>query len=144
MRRVTRRCCATGRCPTRSRGLTSCWCGSTPRRSTGPTCYSGAGPTRPPPGASLVLGLELAGEVVRAAGGWRPGDRVMAVVTGGGYAELAAVSAGMALAVPPQLSYEQAAAVPEAFLTAFLNLFTLGRLQAGEQVLIHAGASGVG
>lgn len=98
----------------------------------------------PPPGASPILGLELAGEVLRPAGPWQVGDRVMAVVTGGSYAELAAVPAGMALAVPAGMSFEQAAAIPEAFLTAFLNLFTLGRLQAGESVLIHAGASGVG
>lgn len=98
----------------------------------------------PPPGASPILGLELAGEVLHAAGPWQPGDRVMAVVTGGGYAELAAVPAGMAMRIPDQFSFEQAAAIPEAFLTAFLNLFTLGRLQAGEAVLIHAGASGVG
>jgi len=98
----------------------------------------------PPPGASPILGLELAGEVLQAAGEWRPGDRVMAVVTGGGYAELAAVPPGMAMRIPDQFSFEQAAAIPEAFLTAYLNLFTLGKLQAGETVLIHAGASGVG
>jgi tumor protein p53-inducible protein 3 len=98
----------------------------------------------PPPGASPILGLELAGEVVQPAGEWQAGDRVMAVVTGGGYAELAAVPAGMAMRVPEGFSFEQAAAIPEAFLTAYLNLFTLGRLQAGETALIHAGASGVG
>src|SRR4051812_46798988 len=85
----------------------------------------------PPPGASPILGLELAGEVVTAAGDWQVGDRVMAVVTGGGYAELAAVPAGMALRIPERFSYEEAAAIPEAFLTAFLNLFTLGHLQSG-------------
>ncbi|NWG20892.1 MAG: NAD(P)H-quinone oxidoreductase [Chloroflexi bacterium] len=98
----------------------------------------------PPSGASPILGLELAGEVVAPAGPWRAGDRVMAVVTGGGYAELAAVPVGMAMPIPENLSFEQAAAIPEAFLTAYLNLFTLGRLQTGETVLIHAGASGVG
>jgi putative PIG3 family NAD(P)H quinone oxidoreductase len=98
----------------------------------------------PPEGASPILGLELAGEVLKGVGDWRPGDRVMAVVTGGGYAELAAVPAGMAMRVPECLSFEEAAAIPEAFLTAYLNLFTLGRLQAGETVLIHAGASGIG
>lgn len=97
-----------------------------------------------PPGASPLLGLEVAGEVVIGAGGWQPGERVMAVITGGGYAELAVVPVGMAMPVPPALSFEQAAAIPEAFLTAYLNLFTLGRLQAGETVLIHAGASGIG
>lgn len=98
----------------------------------------------PPPGASPILGLELAGEVAQDTGGWRAGDRVMAVVTGGGYAEQAAVPEGMLLPVPAGMSWEQAAAIPEAFLTAYLNLFTLGRLAPGESVLIHAGASGVG
>ncbi|MGB9753420.1 MAG: NADPH:quinone oxidoreductase [Roseiflexus castenholzii] len=98
----------------------------------------------PPPGASPILGLELAGEVVTPTGQWRAGDRVMAVVTGGGYAELAVVPAGMAMRIPENLSFEEAAAIPEAFLTAFLNMFTLSALQAGETVLIHAGASGVG
>lgn len=98
----------------------------------------------PPPGASPILGLELAGEVITPAGQWRTGDRVMAVVTGGGYAELAVVPSGMAMRIPENLSFEEAAAIPEAFLTAFLNLFTLGKLQAGETVLVHAGASGVG
>lgn len=98
----------------------------------------------PPPGASTILGLELAGEVVQPAGSWRVGDRVMAVVTGGGYAELATVPAGMAMRIPDPFSFEQAAAIPEVFLTAYLNLFTLGKLSAGETALIHAGASGVG
>ena len=98
----------------------------------------------PPPGASPILGLELAGEVLQPAGAWQAGDRIMAVVTGGGYAELAVVPVGMAMRIPSRLSFEQAAAIPEAFLTAYLNLFTLGRLQQGETVLVHAGASGVG
>ncbi len=98
----------------------------------------------PPPGASPILGLELAGEVVQAAGQWQVGDRVMAVVTGGGYAEYATVPASVAIRIPENLSYTEAAAIPEAFLTAFLNLFTLGHLQQGETALIHAGASGVG
>src|SRR5690606_29011854 len=97
-----------------------------------------------PPGASPILGLEVAGEVVQAAGDWKVGDRVMAVITGGGYAELATVPVGMAMPIPRAFTYEQAAAIPEAFLTAYLNLFTLGRLQKGETVLIHAGASGIG
>lgn len=98
----------------------------------------------PPAGGSPILGLELAGEVVEPAGPWRAGDRVMAVVTGGGYAELATVPAGVALPIPAGMTYEQAAAIPEAFLTAYLNLFTLGGLRPGEAVLVHAGASGVG
>jgi putative PIG3 family NAD(P)H quinone oxidoreductase len=98
----------------------------------------------PPPGASPILGLELAGEVVQAADGWQVGDRVMAVVTGGSYAEYAAVPASVAMPIPDSLSYEEAAAIPEAFLTAYLNLFTLGKLQGHESVLIHAGGSGIG
>lgn len=98
----------------------------------------------PPSGASPILGLELAGEVVQAADGWRAGDRVMAVVTGGGYAEYAAVPASVAMPIPDTLTYEAAAAVPEAFLTAYLNLFTLGKLQGHDSVLIHAGGSGIG
>lgn len=98
----------------------------------------------PPPGASPILGLELAGEVVQAADGWNVGDRVMAVVTGGSYAEYAAVPASVAMPIPENLTYEDAAAIPEAFLTAWLNLFTLGRLQSGEMALVHAGGSGIG
>ncbi|HEX7043406.1 MAG TPA: NAD(P)H-quinone oxidoreductase [Burkholderiales bacterium] len=98
----------------------------------------------PPPGAPDILGLEIAGEVVQPAGRWRTGDRVMAVVPGGGYAELATVPAAQAMPIPKDFSYEQAAAIPEAFQTAYLNLFVLGRLQPGEIALIHAGASGVG
>lgn len=98
----------------------------------------------PPPGASPILGLELAGEVVNPLGGWNAGDRVMAVVTGGSYAEYAAVPLGVAMRIPEKMSYEEAAAVPEAFLTAYLNLFTLGDLRGHESVLIHAGGSGVG
>jgi putative PIG3 family NAD(P)H quinone oxidoreductase len=98
----------------------------------------------PPPGASPILGMELAGEVETAVGPWRVGDRVMALVTGGAYAQKAIVPPGLAMPIPGALSFEQAAAIPEAFLTAHLNLFTLGHLKAGETVLIHAGASGVG
>lgn len=98
----------------------------------------------PPAGASPILGLEVAGTVVHAAGTWSVGDRVMAVVTGGGYAEYACVPANEAMAVPPAMSSTDAAAIPEAFLTAWLNLITLGDLRAGESIFIHAGASGVG
>ncbi|MGE5190292.1 MAG: NAD(P)H-quinone oxidoreductase [Gemmatimonadota bacterium] len=101
----------------------------------------------PPPGAPEILGLEMAGEVVSAGPGcegWSPGDRVFALLPGGGYAELAAIPAGMAMRIPDNLSFEEAAAVPEAFLAAYLDLFDLGGLAPGETVLIHAGASGVG
>jgi tumor protein p53-inducible protein 3 len=101
----------------------------------------------PPPGASPLLGLECAGEVVGVGAevkGWRPGDRAMALLAGGGYAELAAVHYGSAMHVPAALSDAEAAAVPEVFLTAFVNLFMLAGVKAGESVLIHGGGSGVG
>lgn len=98
----------------------------------------------PPPGASEILGLEIAGEVEKPAGSWKKGNRVMAVVAGGGYAQLATVPAVQALPIPDDLSYEQAAAIPEAFETAYLFLFMLGKLKRGEVALIHAGGSGIG
>ena len=101
----------------------------------------------PPPGASQVLGLEMAGvvaEVGASVAGWRPGDRVCALLSGGGYAERVAVPAGMLLRLPDGWSFAQGAAVPEVWYTAFINLFDEGQLRALETVLIHAGASGVG
>jgi tumor protein p53-inducible protein 3 len=101
----------------------------------------------PPPGSSPVLGLECAG-VVAAVGsevkGWRLGDRAMALLPGGGYAEQAIVHYGSAMHVPAALTDEEAAAVPEVYLTAFLNLFMLAEVKAGEAALIHGGGSGVG
>lgn len=99
------------------------------------------------PGAPETLGVEMAGEVVgwgEGVAGWSRGDRVCALLLGGGYAELTTVPAGMAMPIPANLSFEQAAALPEAFLTAYLNLIVLGGLSAGDYALIHAGASGVG
>jgi len=101
----------------------------------------------PPPGASSILGLECAGEVIEVAPGvtgWRVGERAMALLAGGGYAEQAVVDAGSAMRVPASLSLEEAAAVPEVFLTAFLNLFELGGLPKGGSALVHGGGSGVG
>lgn len=101
----------------------------------------------PPPGASDILGLEVAGvirEVGAAVAGWAPGDRVCALLTGGGYAEQVAVPAGMLLRLPDGWSFVQGAAVPEVWYTAYINLFDEGQLKAGETALIHAGASGVG
>lgn len=102
----------------------------------------------PPPGVTDILGLEMAGEIEAAgadtSGGWRPGERVMALLPGGGYAQYAVIPEGMAMRIPPNLADEEAAAIPEAFLTAFLNLWTLGGLQPGHRVLVHAAASGVG
>lgn len=102
----------------------------------------------PPPGASPILGMEMAGEVleVGAACGndWQPGQRVMALLAGGGYAEKVVVPAVHAMLMPENLSFEEGAAIPEAFLTAYLNLFVLGELKPGQTVLVHAGGSGVG
>lgn len=101
----------------------------------------------PPPGESEILGLECAG-VVRAlgrdAGRFQVGERVMALLPGGGYAELARVHENLVLPIPERLTFEQAAAVPEAFLTAYEALLRTANLAPGERVLIHAGASGVG
>lgn len=101
----------------------------------------------PPPGESDVLGLELAGEVEAvgsAVCNVHVGDRVFGLVGGGGYAEKAVLDARMAMPVPSGWSFAEAAAVPEVFFTAQETLFTLAQLRAGETVLIHAGASGVG
>jgi tumor protein p53-inducible protein 3 len=101
----------------------------------------------PPPGASVILGLECAGEVMEVGArvsGWRVGERAMALLTGGGYAEEAVVHYGSALHVPPALGVEEAGALPEVFLTAFLNIFMLGGVRAGGAVLVHGGGSGVG
>jgi putative PIG3 family NAD(P)H quinone oxidoreductase len=101
----------------------------------------------PPPGASAILGLEGAG-VVKALGpgvaGLAAGDRVMALLPGGGYAEEAVAPAGSVLPIPRKMSFEEAAAIPEAFITAYLNLFELGRAKSGEWVLVHGGSGGVG
>ena len=106
---------------------------------------SGAYP--PPPGASEILGLECAGEVLATGEGVtrvKPGDRVCALLAGGGYAERVVVPAGQVLPVPTGLDMLQAAALPEVFATAYLNLYMEANLGRGERVLIHAGASGVG
>lgn len=101
----------------------------------------------PPPGTSSIMGLEIAGVIEgvgRSVSGWKEGDRVYALLSGGGYAEKVVIPAEMAMKIPDGMTFEKAAAVPEAFLTAFLNTVELGHLQSGEHVLIHAGASGVG
>lgn len=101
----------------------------------------------PPPGASPVIGMEIAGEVLQTGAnvqGWQVGQQVMALLPGGGYAEQVTLPVAMAMPIPANLSVEQAAAIPEAFLTAYLNLFTLGELQPNQIVLVHSGGSGVG
>lgn len=106
-----------------------------------------AGHYPPPPGASEILGLECAGEVVEVGAGvngWSRGDRAMALLAGGGYANEVIVDAGSAMHVPDALSDIEAAAIPEVFLTAYSNIFLWARAQRGERVLIHGGGSGVG
>ncbi|RDV15165.1 NAD(P)H-quinone oxidoreductase [Pontibacter diazotrophicus] len=101
----------------------------------------------PPKGASPILGLEIAGEVVEAGISckqFKKGDKVFGLLPGGGYAEYAIIHEEMAMPVPENLSMEEAAAIPEVFLTAYQALVWLGRLHPGERALIHAGASGVG
>jgi len=100
-----------------------------------------------PPGASPILGLECAGEVAEVASdvaGWQVGDRAMALLAGGGYAEEVVVPAGCAMRVPDRLSLEEAAGVAEVFLTVFLNVFELAGLPDGGSALVHGGGSGIG
>ena len=101
----------------------------------------------PPEGTSDIPGLELAGEVVLLGPGVREpqeGARVCALVAGGGYAQYVAAPAVQCLPVPAQLSFEEAAALPETFFTVWLNVFERSRLQRGETLLVHGGASGIG
>ena len=100
-----------------------------------------------PPGASTILGLEASGIVDAVGEGvtdWKPGDEVCALLEGGGYAEYVVIDASMALPPPPGVNLVDAAAVPEVFYTAYLNLYIEGALKPGESALIHAAASGVG
>jgi NADPH2:quinone reductase len=101
----------------------------------------------PPPGASDIPGLEIAGDVVASGAGatkFKFGDKVMALVSGGGYAQYCTAHESHALAVPASLSMNEAAGVPETFFTVWHNVFERGALQAGETLLIHGGSSGIG
>ncbi len=101
----------------------------------------------PPPGESDVMGLEAAG-VIQAVGagveGWKIGDRVMTLLGGGGYATHAKAAAGTLMPIPDGFDMVQAAAIPEVFLTAYLNIFREAGLKPDETLLMHGGASGVG
>jgi putative PIG3 family NAD(P)H quinone oxidoreductase len=106
-----------------------------------------AGHYPPPPGASEILGLDMAGRVAATGAqvrGWQPGDRVCALLPGGGYAERVVVPQRTLIPIPAGWSDAMAAALPEVFLTAFVNIFMEANFQAGETVLVHGGASGVG
>lgn len=101
----------------------------------------------PPPGASDVLGLEVAGEVEQVGEGvtrWAVGDRVCALLGGGGYADQVVVDARHALPLPTDVDFIQAAALPETVCTVFANVFQAGALKAGETLLIHGATSGIG
>ncbi|HEY7459895.1 MAG TPA: NAD(P)H-quinone oxidoreductase [Xanthobacteraceae bacterium] len=101
----------------------------------------------PPPGAPDIPGLEIAGEVVAAgdkAKRWKIGDRVCALVAGGGYAQYCLTDEATALPVPKGFSFVEAAALPETFMTVWHNVFERGGLKAGETLLIHGGSSGIG
>lgn len=101
----------------------------------------------PPLGASPVLGLEVAGTIAKPGDGvteWRPGDRVCALLDGGGYAEVVAVPQGQVLPIPDQWTAVEAATLPENAFTVYDNVFTRGRLSNGETILVHGGSSGIG
>jgi NADPH2:quinone reductase len=101
----------------------------------------------PPPGAPETPGLDIAGEVVAVGSGvrrYRPGDRICALVAGGGYAEYCTVAEANALPIPGDLGMVEAAGLPETFFTVWTNVFTRGRLQPGETLLVHGGSSGIG
>lgn len=112
-----------------------------------PDALQRAGSYAPPPGASDLPGLEAAGEVVGIGAGvseWAVGDRVCALLPGGGYAEYVVTPARHALPVPAPLDLKQAACLPETFFTVYSNVFMRGGLQAGEKFLVHGGSSGIG
>lgn len=101
----------------------------------------------PPPGASDIMGLEVSGEIDQLGEGvanWKTGDRVCALLGGGGYAEYAVVDARHVLPIPGDLDFIQAAALPETIFTVFANVFEAGGLKAGETLLIHGATSGIG
>jgi NADPH:quinone reductase len=113
-----------------------------------PDCLQREGHYPPPPGASDIPGLEVSGTVVdmgeRAGDIWKIGDRVCALLTGGGYAEYCTAPTMQCLPIPNGLSLSQAAALPEALFTVWSNVFERARLKPGETILIHGGASGIG
>ena len=112
-----------------------------------PDALQRAGAYAPPPGASRLPGLEASGVVVALGPGvsrWQIGDRVCALLPGGGYAEYVATPADHALPVPEGLGLREAACLPETFFTVWTNVFLRGGLQAGERCLVHGGSSGIG
>ena len=98
----------------------------------------------PPPGSPETLGLEVAGEVVVGAGRWKAGDRICALLGGGGYAEYAVCDARHALPIPKGLDFVEAAALPETVFTVYANVFEHGALKPGETLMVHGATSGIG
>ena len=112
-----------------------------------PDVFQRQGSYAPPPGTTDLPGLEVAGEVVAIGPEtprWKIGDKVTALVAGGGYAEFCVAPAPQCLPIPGKLSMVEAAALPETFFTVWTNVFQRGRLQAGETLLVHGGSSGIG
>lgn len=112
-----------------------------------PDVFQRKGNYAPPPGASDLPGLEVAGEIVGgdpAAGGLKVGDKVCALIAGGGYAEYCVAPAAQCLPIPAGLTEIEAAGLPETYFTVWSNVFDRGRLSAGETLLVHGGASGIG
>ena len=112
-----------------------------------PDAMQRSGTYPPPKGASDIPGLEVSGRVAAVGPGvsrWREGDRVMALLSGGGYASRAVAPEPQCLPIPAPLSMIEAAAVPETFFTVWTNVFDRGRLQPGDTLLVHGGASGIG
>ena len=106
-----------------------------------------AGNYPPPPGAPNIMGLDMAGEIIEVGAGvqgWQVGDKVCALLAGGGYAEQVAVNQRLLMPIPSGWSFEEAASLPEVYLTAYVNIFMEAGFQPGETILIHGGASGVG
>lgn len=109
-----------------------------------PDIFQRMGNYPPPQGVTDIPGLEVAGEIVQAAGPFKKGQRVMALLAGGGYAEYAAAPIQQVLPIPDHLDMINAAAIPETFFTVWTNLFDSGQLKRGETLLVHGGSSGIG
>lgn len=112
-----------------------------------PDALQRAGLYDPPPGASDLPGLEVSGEIAAlgpGVTGWQMGDRICALVPGGGYAQAVVTDAAHCLPVPDGMTMDRAACLPETFFTVWTNVFGRGRLAAGERFLIHGGSSGIG
>jgi NADPH2:quinone reductase len=98
----------------------------------------------PPPGESEVLGMEVAGEIIEGAGRWKPGDRVCALLGGGGYAQYAVCDARHALPIPAGMDFAAAAALPETVITVYANVFEHAAFKSGETFMVHGATSGIG